>query len=123
MTDFDDAIRHALNDDGGDPGGDGTPSVPQMILDGFRGQFRAMTLFAWMKMSATLGICCLAGVGFFLAESTRAQIAWSAVFTIGFVGFAMWWIWYWMFLNRNATLREIKRLELQVAQMRDPAGV
>ena len=30
----------------------------------------------------------------------------------------MWWIWYWMFLNRNAALREIKRLELQIAEVR-----
>lgn len=122
MTDLDDTIRKVLSEDAGEPGGDGTPSVPRMILDSFRGQSRSTTFFVWMKMSATLLLCCLAVLGFFLAESTRVQLAWSALFTIGFVGFAMWWIWYWMFLNCNATLREIKRLELEVAQMRDQIG-
>lgn len=122
MADFDETIRKALRDDGGDPDSDGTASVPGMILDSFRGQSRATTLFAWMKMSGTLAICCIAGVGFFLAESTRSQLAFSSIFIAGFVGFAMWWIWYWMFLSRNATLREVKRLELAIAQMRDQAG-
>jgi hypothetical protein len=34
------------------------------------------------------------------------------------MGFAMWWIWYWMVLNRNAALREMKRVELQLAELR-----
>lgn len=52
------------------------------------------------------------------AESPRAQLVWATLFLTGFVGFAMWWIWYWMLLGRNATLRELKRPELQIAELR-----
>ena len=114
MTEFDDTIRNALRDDSEDE----VPAMPGLLIDSFRGRSRATTLFAWMKMSGTMAICCVAGALFFVADSARAQLAWATLFVTGFVGFAMWWIWYWMFLNRNVALREIKRLELQIAELR-----
>lgn len=91
-----------------------------LLTDRFLSQTRWVTMFAWMKMSGTLVISAVAAALFFGAETTQAQIGWATAFLAGFVGFAMWWIWYWMALNRNASIREIKRLELQIAQMRAP---
>ena len=119
MSELDDLIRRALGeaDDGG------LPDEPfgGRILERFLRRSRIVAGFAWMKMTGTLLICTVATALFFTAETTRAQIVWATVFTVGFVGFAMWWIWYWMMLNRNAALRELKRLELQIAELRTRA--
>jgi len=71
-----------------------------------------------MKMVGTMTVALVSGFAFFFVESTQAQIACALMLLVGFTGFGVWWLWYWMVLNRNATLREIKRLELQLAELR-----
>ena len=120
MTQLEDLIRDALkNADSDDPV---ERPLAGQVADHLLQRSRWVSAFAWMKMGGTLMISFVSAVFFFGAESTRAQIALASVFLTGFVGFAMWWIWYWMMLNRNAALREMKRIELQIAQLRDPAG-
>ena len=116
MSELEDLIRDALKSNEIDEG-QHEPLVG-LLADRFLSQTRWVTMFAWMKMSGTLLISTVAAVLFFGAETTQAQIGWATAFLTGFVGFAMWWIWYWMMLNRNASIREIKRLELQIAEMR-----
>ena len=122
MSEFENLIRDALkSNDVEDPQNE--PLVG-LLADRFLQQTRWASAFAWVKMSGTLLISLVAAFLFFGAETTQAQIGWATAFLTGFVGFAMWWIWYWMLLNRNASIREIKRLELQIAHMRtagDPA--
>ena len=47
-----------------------------------------------MKMGGTLAISGAAAFAFFAAETTRWQLVWATLFSVGFVGFAIWWIWY-----------------------------
>lgn len=120
MSKIDDLIRRALREE---DGGDAMPpeSLGGRLMSRFLRQTRWVAGFAWMKMGGCMAICIVAAAFFFSVDSVRAQIAWASTFSAGFVGFAMWWIWYWMLLNRNAALREIKRLELQVAELRATA--
>jgi hypothetical protein len=116
MSQLEDLIRNALRDDG--EAAPEAPDVAGRMTDLFLRRSRWVAAFAWMKMGGTLAISLVAGAAFFAAESTRWQIACATLVAIGFVGFAMWWIWYWMVLNRNAALRELKRIELQLAELR-----
>ena len=100
MSELEDLIRNALRDDDQTAAPDETPAT--RLVDLFMRHSRWVAGFAWMKMGGTLLICTFAAVSFFAAESSRAQLASATIFTAGFVGFAMWWIWYWMVLNRNA---------------------
>ena len=116
MSELEKLIRDALKSNAA---GDGQHEpLVGLLADRFLDQTRWVSMFAWMKMSGTLLISTVAAVLFFGSETTQAQIGWAPAFLTGFVGFAMWWIWYWMLLNRNASIREIKRLELQLAHMR-----
>jgi uncharacterized membrane protein YciS (DUF1049 family) len=45
------------------------------------------------------------------------MIGWATGFVWCALFIMMVKIWYWLDLNRNAVTREIKRLELQVAQL------
>ena len=119
MPEIDELIRNALRDIDLDAPPD--ESIGSRLTGLFLSHTRWVNAFAWMKMAGTMMISILAGTAFFFAESARAQLALSTLTIIGFVAFAMWWIWYWLILNRNDALREIKRLELQVAELREAA--
>jgi hypothetical protein len=116
MSELEHLIRSALREDQ-----DAAPEMPGIagqVTEAFLRRTRWVAAFAWMKMAGTLAISLISGLAFFAAESTRWQIAWATLCTIGFVGFATWWIWYSMVMGRNAALRELKRIELQLAELR-----
>jgi len=56
-------------------------------------------------------------VRFFGAETTRTQIAWSVGFLTSNMVVAMMKMWFWMQMDKNTVIREVKRLELQVATL------
>jgi len=97
------------------------PSVFEMIGDSFRGRNRWITVYATVWIIAFLvgAIWC----GFRLAdpetESVKEIVSWAA----GLVGCVMvvglLKIWFWLDMHRNALTREIKRLELAVASLKN----
>ena len=118
MTEFDAKIRRALQDEVTEIGDLGAePSIPEMIAESFRGTSRWLAAYAMLKMAGAFAVATIAAVAFFQVESARAMIGWAAVFTVSGTAIVMWWMWYWMLINRNSELREIKRLELQIARL------
>ena len=59
-----------------------------------------------------LSIYCL--VQFLEAEEIREMLLWGAGMMVGLVMVGMLKMWHWMQMDKNALVREIKRLELQV---------
>lgn len=121
MSELEDVIKRALREDAEAfaedwPAAQSTPT--SRLVELFLRRSRWVAGFAWMKMIGTLAIAIAAAIAFVLVESTKAQLACLGLFVVGFSGFGMWWIWYWQVVNRNAQLREIKRLELQIAELR-----
>ena len=116
MSELEELIRNALRED--EEAAPEMPGIAGQMTEAFLRRTRWVAAFAWMKMGGTLAISLISGLAFFAAESTRWQIAWATLCTIGFVGFATWWIWYSMVLSRNTALRELKRIELQLAELR-----
>jgi len=114
MSQLEDWIRDALRASGDEP--DDEP-LSSELANRFLLHSRWATGFAWMKMFVTMTFAIISAIAFFSVESTRAQIAWATACLFGFIGFSIWWLWYWMVLNRNATLRELKRVELQIAEL------
>jgi hypothetical protein len=64
-----------------------------------------------------LGLSLFALYGFFHADGTRTLIAWASGFLWSSLAVAMLKIWFWMEIQKNSVVREIKRLELQVANL------
>lgn len=115
MSELEDLIRDALRE-GEDPPDE--LSTGGLLVDSFLRRSRWVAAFAWMKMFGTLSISMVATIVFLSAESLQVQLASAACFVVGFVGIGMWWNWYFMMMNRSATLRELKRIELQLAELR-----
>ena len=124
MTDIDDAIRAGLDAD---------DRAFLASLDDERGLFRQLgdslggPLGGWAKvvfaMTFLLGIVLLVSVWQLLtADTTRDQILWAtaAMALVMSTGFLKDWLFSRM--NRFTVLREVKRLQVQVAMLEAKAG-
>jgi len=96
---------------------DGDQSMTKMVLDVFRGTQKWLTFLAIFG-----GLVFMAGSVFgiiqlFKAQEPHEHILWGLGVMFCFGAVAMMKIWFWMQMNRNSILREIKRVELQVARL------
>ncbi len=119
MKDIDEKIRAALQQE--DPEllehYRGEQSISQMVADSFRSRNRWLIVLVFVSTTALFLLEILAAYQFFQAESTRWMVGWATGFLFCAIGITMMKVWYWMELNRNTLAREIKRLELEVANL------
>ncbi len=119
MNNIDAKIRRALEATDTDLADefDGDQSMTEMVLDVFRGTQKWLTFLAIFG-----GLVFMAGSVFgiiqlFKAQEPHEHILWGLGVMFCFGAVAMMKIWFWMQMNRNSILREIKRVELQVARL------
>ena len=91
-------------------------SVMEMVGHSFHGRARWLTVISWIKMIAFVIAAAFAAVQFFRADAVRSQIAWASMFVVFAMGTGIMFVLYWLELNRNAITRELKRLQLQIAE-------
>lgn len=124
VPDIDNLIRDALSEEEAELFDRlGKPSLHEQITDLFRGQNRWFTVLSMVMTLIFLTIAVYCGYHFFTTPEVVDMLRWGAgvAFAIGMVSMAK--IWAWMEMQRHATTREIKRLEIQVAHLaaaRDP---
>lgn len=117
MTNLDNAIREALS-------AEDAAFLARFEQEGkfseamgtFRGPSGALNVFAAIITFAMFGGFLYCGWNAIQAEALRDTVLWSAGAIITMLAVAMLKMYFWMEINRNATLREVKRLELQVAR-------
>ena len=100
----------------------GDMSVFEMIGKSFRGRNRWLTIYAFVWTFAFLGLAIWCGVRFFQLDSetasTKELIGWAVGFSFSVMTVGLLKIWFWLDMQRHATTREIKRLELAVTQLK-----
>lgn len=119
MTNLDDQIRAALSAEekqelehlSGEQG------VFDKIGDTFRSKMRFWIMLIWTEMIVLIGVIAWTGWKFFNATEPRDMIIWGAFSILGVLAIWVMKIWYWMEINKNTVVREVKRLELQVAYL------
>ena len=118
-SDIDDKIRQALAEDDQLLDFDelGEQNIFEMLVGIFRGRLWWLNLLIWIFQLIFIGVAVRAAWSFFEASEVRDQILFATVFlwSVGVIG--MFKMWFWMAMNRNTILRELKRLELQVARL------
>ena len=119
MNTTDDQIRAALQEQiaaaASEPADDAT--LREMIADSFRRRGRWIVIMVWIELYTFFALSVFCAWKFFHVTETRDLILWSVSFLLVALGTVMLKLWYWMLLNRNTVLREVKRLELQIAQL------
>ena len=118
MTNIDSAIRDALSKEDAEflarfedrnPIGE--------ALGTFSGKWGAMNIFAAIITFALFGAFVYCAWQMFAAEAMRDVVLWSAGAIVSTLSVAMLKMYFFMEMNKNVVLREVKRLELQVARL------
>ncbi len=112
MNDLDQKIQAALR---GQTGGDALaaePNLAEELIASFRGRHRWLTtlVFVW---SFVLFIGAVwAAMRFYAAESVTAQLRWGGLSLLFILMVSFIKVWFWLEMNTNRVLRELKRIEL-----------
>lgn len=93
------------------------PPLYEMLIETYSGRHRWMNVLAFLFTLAALAMVVIAAYQFFHTDSTRAMIAWATCFLWFVIWVAMLKVWFWLEMQRFFVTREIKRLELQVANL------
>ena len=119
MKDIDEKIREALRKEDSEllEHYRNEQSISQMVVDSFRSRHRWLVVLVFTIGTAIFLLEFVVAYRFLHVESTREMIAWATGFVVGVIAIAMMKVWYWLELNKNSLAREIKRLELELANL------
>lgn len=119
MSTLDDKIREALNkEDDADPAlFPDEQSVWTQWFSVYQGRNRWINILATVYTFAFVGLAVWCAVAFFRAETTRGMLAWGFGFLACVLAVGNLKLWIWMQMDKNAVLREVKRLELRLAML------
>ena len=95
----------------------GEQNIVEMTLGVFQGKNKGLYILTFIMSLILFGAFVFCMFKLYHAETTKAMILygagafWSIISVLGIK------IWYWMQMNTNSILREMKRLELQIAAL------
>lgn len=84
----------------------------------FRGHMRWINVIGWVVGVALFCVAVYCGWRFVTQPDLRSMQIWGAGAMVSALGLGLIKLWFWMELQKNAIVREIKRVELQVAELR-----
>ncbi len=110
----DEQIKRMIEDNYDDSREDG---IRSMLGEFYSRKMAATSAFIWVVAMVYLGGAVYSAIAFFHTEQTRSQIMYAALFIccISIIGFLK--VFAWQLLYRNSIKREIKRLELRLAEL------
>jgi len=118
MTNVDDTIRKALRAEDDDLLKDlAEPGIMDRMTTAMRKGPRWTTAFVLLIGLVLHAVLIWFAVMFFTATETRAMIGWATGFLFVTIFIVAMKIWFWMQMEKYVVLRELKRLEAQVAQL------
>ena len=62
-------------------------------------------------------VACVFTSRFLSAQNLEDMLRWGAASALAFAGVVLVKAWFWLELHKNAVVREVKRLEVQVASL------
>lgn len=119
MNELDRAIRQSLSAEdaelfdrfGADQG------LHRQVLDAFEGRLRWVNALGGIIGFVLFAAACVFGWRFWFAQDVNDMLRWGGATALAFAGIALIKVWFWLELEKNAVVREVKRLELQVAAL------
>jgi hypothetical protein len=119
MNGFDDKIRETLRREDAEllEPLQKDSSLHEELIETFRGRHRWLNAMAVAWTFVALALAVFAAYRFFQADGTQAMVAWATAFLWFSLCVAMLKMWFWMEMQRLPIMREIKRLELKIAEL------
>lgn len=121
MKDFDQKIAEALNADQADEfrrlGAE--PSLAEMVFQTYRGRHRWLMVLMSVFQLAFFVAAIWCAVRFFNQTDVRYALYWGLGVVMFMFAMSFIKLWFWLEIEKNAVIREVKRVELQVASLAD----
>ncbi|TDI66965.1 MAG: hypothetical protein E2O88_08470 [Bacteroidetes bacterium] len=95
----------------------GEQSILEMVGGLFQGRLKWITALMMIIMTILFVIGVFSLVQFFKVEGLRLMMTWAGAFFLCMMAVALLKLFSWMQMDKNAILRELKRLELQVSML------
>ena len=83
----------------------------------FRGHTRWLNVFGWFGALIFFAIAVVCSWQFAAQTEMRSMLLWGAGTIISFLWLGLIKLWFWMELQKVGIVREIKRVELQLASL------
>ncbi len=119
MNQIDDAIRQALSAEDAEAleryATD--PSLMQRVLEAFSGRLALLNALALFVGFALFGIGLYSAWRFMSEPDVVGMLKWGGATGLAALCLIATKLWFWSELRSNAVIREVKRLELQVARL------
>lgn len=113
---FDDLIQEALSKEEAEYFSKlGEQNVPQMVLGLFKGKNSWLNILIAVINIVAFGVAVFTFIQMLNTTETNDKLEWMFYTLICFIMMVLLKIWSWNQLDKNALLREIKRLEYQVS--------
>ncbi|HEY9117281.1 MAG TPA: DUF6768 family protein [Roseivirga sp.] len=93
----------------------GEQNLPQMLIGLYKGKNSWLNVVIMVMTFVVLGIGIYTFIQMLNATETNLKIEWMFYTILCFINISMLKIYSWNQLDKNALIREIKRLEYQVA--------
>lgn len=119
MTDIDSAIREALSAEDAQflEAHGGEPPIHRQVLETLTGRFAPLNVGGWIAGFALAAVGAVCIWRFLGAADLRDMLLWGGGALTAMLALVMIKIWFWMEMQKNVIVREVKRLELQVARL------
>jgi hypothetical protein len=124
MNKLDDAIRQALSrEDAALLDGLGADQpLHSQLMQTFQGKLAWMNIVGWIAGFVAAAVMFYCIWQFLNVREIRDMLIWGGAAGLACSGLVLIKVWFWMEMQKNSVVREIKRLELQVARLGARAG-
>ncbi|MBN4051723.1 hypothetical protein JYT24_00420 [Parvibaculum lavamentivorans] len=95
----------------------GEQGLVDMVAETFRSKMRVWIIIVWFYGFASFAGAVWTGMRFYEATDVREMAIWGGACLVLVLTLVLVKIWSWMEMNKTSVIREIKRLELQVAYL------
>lgn len=93
--------------------------IRQMILHKYELDMFKVKVVFWIFFVLCLGMMVGGYIGLRSAGNTKSMLSWVIFFMIGFNSTVLMKLWYWVVDTKLKILKEIKQMQLQVAELID----
>ncbi len=100
----------------------GEDSILWMLSEFYSPRMRAVAVFIWVIGLAFLILAIYSAVRFFRVTDTKHEVLFATIFICCFNGIGLMKVFAWQMIHRNSIKREIKRLELRLAELAGALG-
>ena len=119
MNELDRAIRQSLSAEDAELfdrfGAD--QALHRQVLDTFASRLRWFNAAGWVAGFVLFAVACVFSWRFWFGQDIADMLRWGGASALAFAGIGLIKVWFWLELQKNAVVREVKRLELQVASL------